>query len=732
MKFAALMGLLAWSLPALSQPAPPTQTPMPRIDRVQFDGFVDADEWDAIPELPLVQYQPTFGGPMTVRSELRIAFDDDFIYLAARCFDTEPALMTTYKRDGWSSSDDQVALTIDSFNDSETASVFVLYATEARIDAQVGDDARTMASVNSDWNTFWDGRVQRTADGWEAEIRVPISSIRFETPSDGGAVTMGVSAYRYRARGRELHIYPEIRPDWGFWSFVKPSKGERRTFQGMDSSKPFYVTPYVIAGLGQQYLLNDSETEYQRLDDPSYDVGLDLKYSLTSNLTLDITANTDFAQVEADNQQVNLTRFSLFFPEKRQFFLERTSNFEFNFGGNDRVFYSRRIGLSGGQQVRLLGGGRVVGRIGGWDVGMLTLQSGRDAGRESENFGVLRVKRRVLNANSYLGAIATSRIDRSGNHNLVYGADAQWNIRGDDYLTAAFAQSLDSDGAASPLDASRIRVRLQRVRETGLAYDLDLGRAGKSYNPASGFQSRSDFSQVAAGAGFGVRPDADSPITSYRVSGSGQLFYRNQDGSLETGQGNVVARAAARSGWNGDITVNYTRDQLLDGFKLSDRARVPAGTFQFVSARAQVGTPSDAPIRGQANVRAGRFYDGRQLVLNLSPEWSLSPRLLVSASYQYNDIRFDHRSESFKAHLLSMRSDIMVNTKLTLSTFVQFSSASEAVIANARFRYNPREGNDLYLVWNEAINTNRLLDSPSLPFTSRRALILKYSYTFIR
>ena len=238
------------------------------MDRVvQFDGHVDEPFWEAITPLPLIQFGPTWGGEIQHPTELRITYDQEYLYLSARCMDTQPPTVTTYRRDAWSGRDDQIAIGIDSFNDYESSLAFVLYATGARIDAQFFDDARAITSVNIDWNTFWDGRVTRSDTGWEAEIRIPWSSLRFETPEEG-PVTMGISAYRYRADGGYSYQYPGNRNDWGFWSFLKPSKGARHTLENIQSSKPLYITSYITGGLGQDFELNEALNTDRYVADP--------------------------------------------------------------------------------------------------------------------------------------------------------------------------------------------------------------------------------------------------------------------------------------------------------------------------------------------------------------------------------------------------------------------------------------------------------------------------------
>ena len=178
----------------------------------------------------------------------------------------------------------------------------------------------------------------------------------------------------------------------------------------MQNKKPFYITPYMLGGGERTFSLDETESAYSREDTPTFEAGLDIKYGPTSNLTLDLTLNTDFAQVEADNQQINLTRSSLFFPEKRMFFQERSSIVDFGFGEANRLFYSRRIGIHDGSPVRIYGGARLVGRVGGWDIGMLDMQAAPFEEVSSENFGVFRARRRVFNPYSYVGGIVTSRI----------------------------------------------------------------------------------------------------------------------------------------------------------------------------------------------------------------------------------------------------------------------------------------------------------------------------------
>jgi len=731
------------ALPAAAQPAYPVDGltgDLHRLEQpIRFDGHVDEDEWAAVPVLPVIQFWPTWGGPIDHPTELRLAYDDEYLYLSARCGDTRPPTMTTYRRDEWDDRDDQVVIGIDTFNDYENQLVFSTYATGARIDSQFSDDAREGFDPNTDWNTFWDAETTVHANGWEAEVRIPFSSLRFETPAEG-PVTMGFNVFRYRPAEGYLYQYPGPPNDWGYWSFLKPSKGARRTLHGVESSNPLYVSGYASTGVGQAWTLNQPGTAYGRSDDFTWDVGGDLKYSITSNLTLDLTANTDFAQVEADDQQVNLTRFSLFFPEKRQFFLERTSNFDFSFGGSDRLFYSRRIGVADGGLVPLLGGGRLVGRIGDWDIGVLNLQTGRTTldtgdGTErigTENFGVLRLKRRVLNENSYVGGIGTSRLGEDGESNLAYGLDGVVNVAGDDFVRFAWAQTFD-DGRPDrlgELDNSRFSLDVERARSTGFHYETGVSRAGYGYRPGLGYQRRDDFTEVDAELGYGRIPEGSGPIREWTVGVEARSWYENRLERFGTHTGGAEGSITLRSGSQVRAGVNLEQDHPVDGFSLSDDADVPVGRYTFVTGEVGGESPAGNPLYLSGELRWGGFYDGRQFVANLSPKWSVTDHLSVAGDYQFSRIDLPERDQVFQAHLIRGRIAWTLDTHVTVSALLQYSGASDAAIVNLRFRYNPREGDDFYLVYNEGINTDRHVEDPVLPFTTSRTIIAKLVHTF--
>ncbi|MFQ6083405.1 MAG: DUF5916 domain-containing protein [Candidatus Aminicenantia bacterium] len=706
---------------------------LPRInDPITLDGLSDESAWEGIESVPVVMYAPNFGDEPTERTEILVAYDDDYLYVAGRLYEREPSKIQapSKKRDSLIPSNDYFGILIDTFNDKENALGFFTTPLGLRLDFTVFNDAQGPFPVNASWNTFWDVATVRNSDGWFVEMRVPLSSLRFQDKD--GHVVMGIITWRYIARKNEVIIFPAIPPNWGQWSAWKPSQAQEVALDDVYSRKPLYIAPYILGGIGQSFELNDAETTYQRIDDPTHEVGLDIKYGLTSNLTLDVTLNTDFAQVEADDQQINLTRFSLFFPEKRLFFQERSSTFEFNFGGPNRLFYSRRIGIYEEESVRIYGGARLVGRIGPWDLGFLSMQTAPIEDLPSENFGVLRIRRQVINPNSYVGVIVTNRIGMDGTYNTAYGLDGIFRLFGDDYLLLRWAQTFENGQENNPasLDPARIRVNWERRTTKGLGYNLSYSRSGPTYNPGIGFELRDNFTRFGNRLLYGWIPGELSPLFTHQVFVNGFLFLRNTDGSIESAEFGPGWGFTTKSGYSGKIAVKLFYEDVSEPFEFSDNADVPVGRYTFYGLNGEFSTPWGRLFNINTTLDAGSFYDGSRVSFDVTPRWNISSSLELSGTYQFNRVSFPARDQQFIAHIARLRVLAMLNTKFSATAFIQYNSATDAVIANIRLRYNPREGNDLYLVYNEGLNTNRYREDPALPFTSSRTVMLKYTYTF--
>jgi hypothetical protein len=727
---------------------------LPRLNgAIRLDGHIDEAAWEALDPLPMTVSSPVFEAPPTERTEIRVGYDDDYLYAAGRFYDSDPSGIrgNSLVRDGIGPSDDGFGLIVDTFNDNENALGFVTSPSGARWDMAVYRDAEPAGQSypwNSSWDTFWDVAVVQNEEGWFAEVRIPLSSLRFQ--DEEGRVVMGLKTFRYIARKNETHIYPSTPPRWD-WGIFKPSVAQDVVFTGIKSRNPLYVKPYLLGGMDQISELDAAGDAYEQFSHPAGDIGLDIKYGLTSNLTLDLTLNTDFAQVEADNEQINLTRFSLFFPEKRLFFQERASIFDFRMGGPNRLFYSRQIGLyevdDDYQSVPIVGGARLVGRLGDWDLGLLDMQTAKaefEIDSDStvkvpaENFGVLRLRRQVLNSYSYAGGMVTSRSSSNGRTNTGLGVDALLRLFGDDYLILNLAQTMDSEEStgSQPLGATRILGSWERRSAEGWVYDFNISRSGADYLPRLGFESRSDYTRLGMELGYEWLPGEESKAYRHQPEVDMSFHFRNEPESLGLGEveSYQIGPAWGYEGKAGDFGRLWVRQQfecLEDTLFLPEDSWVPLGEYTFNEVGLFYQMPFSKLLRTSLKILAGGFYDGQWFTVGLMPNWTISPKLSFRGDYTYTRGVFNERDQVFNSHLLSLRTQITFNTRLSIVALGQYNSDDDAVSLNFRLRYNPREGTDLYLVYNDGLNTDRERELPVLPVSDTRTVLLKYSTTFL-
>ncbi len=738
--------LLAPSLPGFAQPAqgsvpgqvtgdPPPLT-IPRVDRpIELDGRVRDPAWDEALTLEGMGHVPDFGAEPTEHTVFLVAHDGEHLYFACRNRDSDPGGIQapSLRRNDASLVNDFCAVFLDTYHDGETSVGFATTPAGIRVDGEFANDAE--GPPNFDWNTFWDVEVARSDEGWTAEIRVPFHSLGVQV--EDGRVTMGLSAMRNIARKNEIATYPAISPRWGGLSFAKASQMRTVTLEGVEAARAVHFTPYALGGTGHTHALDGNGSAFLRAEERVGELGLDVQYGLGPSFTADVSLNTDFAQVEADDEQVNLDRFSLFFPEKRRFFQERAAIFAFPLRGRERLFHSRRVGLGPqGEPERVYGGARVVGRWGEWDLGALTMQTGESEVLPPENQGVVRVRRRVLNESSYTGGILTSRLGMDGSYNVVYGADALVRLTGEDYLTLNLAQSFDDGerealgGSVGMLDRSLLRLRWERRGQDGFVYDADLSRAGPAFDPGLGFLFRRDYTRGEGNMRYGWRPTGGSRFLRYSLGVEGSIFRRNEDGTVETAAWGPAATLETRAGHQVEFSIDHRQEELQAPFRLSEQAMVPEGRHGFIEASLGYRPPAGRPFQPAVTLEGGEYFDGDRLSLAFDPVWAASPHLNLQGGYRLDRIRLPERDQRFTAHVARIRITGMLSTAVSASALMQYNSAQDRIVTNARFRFNPREGDDLFIVWNEGVNTNRTAHSPRPPLSSERTLLVKYSRTF--
>ncbi len=403
--------------------------PLPRLQgEIQVDGRSDEPAWQAVAPLPMTVYLPAYGATPSERTEARIAYDADALYVIVDAWEAHDGGVraSSMIRDD-DSPGDFVNLALDTFGDRQNAVTFSTTPGGQRNDWSLSNDARDDGSLSPAWNGIWDLAVRREADSWHAEYRIPWTTLRFTTRN--GRAELGISINRLTAHSNERVTFPAIEPSapLALW---KPSRWQRVSIENITTARSLRVMPYVVAGSEGTRAPDPVLSPWRR--DEQVEVGGDLKTALSPNLTLDLTVNTDFAEAEVDDQRINLTRFPLFYPERRTFFVERAGTFEVKTGEVDLLFNSRRVGLTpDGEPVRLLGGARLVGQVRGWDLGLFDVQTGRTPSGERENLGVLRARRALLNQRSWAGVMVTSRLTPDSGQ-VALGADGVLYLGGDD------------------------------------------------------------------------------------------------------------------------------------------------------------------------------------------------------------------------------------------------------------------------------------------------------------
>jgi len=714
---------------------------------LDFDGIPDEEAWQNLAPFKMIMHSPVFGKDPSEKSDIRIGYDDKYLYVGARLFFENPDRIksASLKRDYMGMGGDWFGIILDTYNDKENGLAFLTSPDGLRWDATIQKDAVVpfpdQMPINISWNTFWDVRTNKDKNGWSAEIRIPFSSLRFQELD--GEVKMGLIVHRWIPSKNETDLFPAIPPNWGQTSALKPSQAQEIVLLGVKPSKPLYIAPYLLGGYESNFKINNLGAAYKKSDKPTIEAGLDVKYGISNNLIMDLTLNTDFAQVESDDQQINLTRFSLYYPEKRLFFLERASVFDFSLGGLSNMFYSRRIGLSDdGDPIRIYGGARMTGRVGKWDMGLLDMQTAplwkNDSSgllkeiMPSENFGVLRFRRQILNENTYIGAMVTSRMGVAGTYNLAYGLDGIFRLFGDDYLDVKLSQSFENDLKNSSVsEPTKIMTFWERRSSKGLGYNLGYSRSGIHYNPGIGFEMIEDYAALRGGIKYGWLPGEAAKLYSHSPEIMVSYMTYIDDGSLMSFNNTIGWTFLTKNQWQGSLNLVYNIENLKDSLEiLEDELTIGAGEYKFLNFIGLVSTPATKSFYIISRIDAGQYFDGSRLSVNMQPMWNISKHMELGAIYNFDRLVFSVRDEEIINHIIGIKSTYMLDTRLSVNAYIQFNTAVNGIMTNLRLRYNPKEGNDFYIVFNEGRNTHLTREVPNLPVYEVRSVLVKYTYTF--
>ena len=715
---------------------------------VNFDGKVDEQAWDALPRLNMTQNQPTFGIEPTEESDIRVGYDNTYLWIGARLYmkDASKIVATTKKRDDLPSNSDAFGIQIDAFNDNENGLAFYTTPTGSRYDATISGDAATggkrLGGVwtnnweNKTWNTFWDVKTSRDNKGWYVEMRIPFSSMKFK-PDEQDMTTMGFIITRVISAHNEKDTWPAVSSKYGNAAVYKSSQAQDITVKDVKPTSPIYITPYVSAGKTTFYQTNADKSGYEKKNDWSWDAGGDIKYAINSKMTLDVTINPDFAQAEADDQEVNLTRYSLFMAEKRQFFQERSSLFDFSLDGSaSNLFYSRNIGLnSAGEAVRIYGGARLTGKVGKWDIGLMDMQTANTDDTAADNFGVVRMRRNVINQYSYVGGIVTSRLGADGHQNFAYGLDGTFRLFGDDYLDTKVASTYDNEMESKFNKSAFGYLQWERRSEKGLGYIFKYYYLGEQFNPGVGYLQRSAMNLKQVRLKYGWLPGRNSKWFSYSTYLDFQRYDRLTDHKMEAQTITWDWAMNSKKGYTLSLDLTYEKQGLNKNFNVSPKEGifVPEDNYDFFYGKLMVSTPKTKPYKVEAGVKYGGYYDGTQFQVTLAPVIAFSSSFQMTMNYEYNRLYFSKRNMMTNLHNLGVKATYMLNTKLSADLYTQYACTTDQLSTNFRIRYNPKEGSDLYLVINDGRNFHRFKDNYGLklPIYNASTIMFKYTYTFI-
>ena len=682
------------------EPPSTRAVPVPAGEAVDVDGALDDLAWDAAPVTSgFRQREPDVGEPAAFATEVRVLYDERTLYIGIRAEQGPEPVGRMLQRDrllepGFDGrpvfgGDDAVVILLDPFHDHRNAFVFATNPAGAEFDALLTDEGR---EFNIDWRGVWTVRAARTPYGWSAELAIPFRTLRF--PDDAAGRPWGLNVARVVQATNEESL-------WSSWR--RENEGMTRIsraghLHGLDAlPRPglnLEVKPFVLAGrLREDTLLGEPGSPAFR-STGELDAGLDAKWEVRPGLTLDLTVNTDFAQVEADAEQVNLTRFSLFFPEKRDFFLENAGVFEFGFRGFYEpppflLFFSRRIGIHPEGEVPVLGGARLTGRAGRQTVGFMNVTTDAAFGDPRTNFAVARVKRDVGEA-GFVGAMVTDRRNAES-----------WNTAG----------GLDASLWAGPVNVQAFYARTATAGPGGddHAWRLGLDYTGDRYG--FGFNNIGVGPETRAEAGFITRKDMIRTDLFGRVTPRPRVLglrkidifmginaYTDMDGRLE----DVYVGPALAHEWSSGesllLFLNPGRTRVPEPFGLGDLT-VPAGVWDVMNVGWIASTSPSRPVVLGSNGSWQSIYGGT--IGSYGATLSVAPDPHISGTLGYTRNRVDLPYGAFDADLASLRLDVAFSTRAFLSALVQYNQLSNQLSANVRFNLIHAPGSDIYLVIDE-------------------------------
>jgi RluA family pseudouridine synthase len=695
----------------------PTNTP------IVIDGALDEEVWRrAVAANDFIQADPLEGQPATELTEVRVAYDADYLYIGALCRDSDPSgiVVNEIRKDFAGRDQDTFEVLLDTFGDRRNGFVFATNSQGAKADTQVANEGR---DVNTNWDAVWWVEARKTAGGWTAEFRIPFKTLRFEA---GDGKTWGVNFARRVRRKNELSYWSPVSRAYSI--FRASSAGTLTGLPLLRQGRNLRIKPFLAAGgvraIGRDEFDND------------FTAGVDIKAGITPSLTFDATINPDFAQAEADEQQVNLTQFSLFFPEKREFFLENAGIFYFgDIPRNSRsvarfrppeedllLFFSRRIGLNdAGEQQGLHGGVRLTGRAGGFTLGLMTMQSKQEDGRPSTNYTVARVRRDLFRS-SDVGAIIISREPNgdSADFNRVVGVDTNFRFFRNLSINGFFARS-ESRGVTTDQDSAKASLGWEDSKKR---LQTSIMKIGEGFRDDLGFVRRTGITRQFYDGAWFPEPKVLQRRGIRRIEPHARSWIYNDP------SGELVSRTvhiANQTTWNNGSYMEYAFEPRVEAiatrFNIAPGVSIPVGRYDWTQHLVLFEGDHSKALSGSIRYTFGGFWSGSQRNVQASVLYRPTFRMVFDLGLQVTDISLDLPKAEFTTTLVNLRTGYSFSSNMFLDTLVQYRNDVKQFSANVRFNLIHRPLSDFFVVYNESQFTD--ISQPA-----GRGLVVKFTQMF--
>jgi len=702
-----------------------------RVDRApRLDGTLDDPIWQQASAITdFRQREPYEGSPATERTEVRVLYTRSEVYFGVACHDStvNGPVATQLRRDVSQELDDYFELVIDSRRDRRNAYVFQINPLGTQRDALVTDEqAGDTQDGDPGWDGVWTSEARITRDGWTATVAIPFSTLNFMRSRD---VVWGVNFKRFIRRKNEQDLWSGWRRTFGATKISQA--GELHGINEIGSGRLFIVKPYVLGGFS--HLPADATASGLNPGTTALHTGgVDIKVGLRSNLVANLTGNTDFADSDVDVQQFNLTPYKLFFPEKRQFFLENASVFAFPMSLNsnaDQVFFSRQIGIDPvtGQEVPINGGAKVTGTLGGFEMGVMDVDTRSSGPNPWANYAVLRLKRSLWGSGSYVGVIGIDK--RSGNvtssFNQTTGVDGRF-ILFKNLVLNGYAVQTRTPGYSS--GQSNLGAGLT-FRSNWLDFEAEHRKVGRNFNPQVGFLERADCVCDFADATFKTRPQF-AGVREMQFEGF-ILHAPDTHGVVQTQEWQTTFRADFHNGsYTDDDIVDVFAQRLIIPFNIYKNVNIPVGVYNWTRHQLTYGSPEDRRLTVRFFERFGSYYNGRLNEFRVRATYRANERLSYSAGPQWNRFRLPLANGDFSVVFGALETDYAFSRFVSLSTILQVDTANaQAASANIRLRWNYRPDSDLYVIYTAGQKFASLAAVSPAQFYENR-FVVKYTYSF--